>query len=182
MKKIFERVLDLIYTVVCKLIKYIFIWFAVSIVILVLLTVFGPDDPFADWYTKKDLGDNYSVDVDNNLLYRITPRSSYTVIPFNLFSVNADERWIIAMTDGLEAVYKNDSSATPTGNQYWILDKTAPTSNITDYSDESHMLKSIHGYTIIRTSGLAGPYDSLEFRKRLDSLGIDLRLKPLFNR
>ena len=174
-------IIHLIYTIICKLLKYAFIWLLVSVVIVVLLTIFGPDYPFADWYTRKDLGDNYYVDIDNNLLYRQSPVSSEIIIPFKLISANADERWLIATTEGLNAVYRNDSSATPEGKQYWILDKTAPRIDPPDLIDESGMLKSIHGYSVIGTSGLTGPFDSLEFRKELNRLDIDLRLRPLPN-
>lgn len=178
-KELYERTIKFIYAFVCKLIKCILIWALITAIIVVFFIISEPENPFADWYTNRDLGGNYYVDIDNTLLYRLTPRSSEIIIPFNLISANADERWLIATTEGLHAVYRNDSSATSSGKQYWILDKTAPRIKPTNLSDESFMLKSIHGYNVIETTGLMGPYDSLEFRKQLNNLDIDLRLRPL---
>lgn len=150
-----------------KIIKYAVVWCIVSLVIFFIW--FEIEDPFEYWYTEKSLGDDFEVTTKPYaLIHKNSNRSGDLIIPYGIVAVKSDEKWVVAVSKNLNAVYKNDSTAVD-GKQYWILDKEDSIS----YNNENK-LKTEYGEYNVASMGLYGPYDSITFLNKIKDMGINL--------
>lgn len=149
-------------------IKYLFIWLIITV--LISYIIFECNDHFDNYCTLINLGDNFEVSTyPYGLVYRMDSRTCEMIIPSGIKAVNSNERWIVAITEGLNATYNNDSTKSPDGLQYWILDKNASKS----YRD-TDTLSTTYGTYVFDTERLQGPYDSISFYQKLENLNIKL--------
>ena len=161
-----RKISILIRRILVRLLKYLTIWICVTIVVILL--VLGSVTSFFDLFFEKKLGDGFIVSC-KSIVKNCDDQTQYIIIPPVVTATNANERWIVAETENLDAVYRNDSSVSSGGRQYWIVDKKAPV-----YEDYYHVLKTKYRDYKIVTSGLYGPFDSISFDEELKKRGINL--------
>lgn len=153
---------------ILSLIKFIFIWLIITVIISYI--IFECNNHFDDYCTLINLGDNFEISTHPyGLVYRMDSRTCEMIIPSGIKAVNSNERWIVVITEGLNATYNNDSTKSPDGLQYWILDKNATKS----YRDTDTLLTT-YGTYVFDTKRLQGPYDSISFYQKLENLNIKL--------
>lgn len=136
-----------------------------------------------DWYVTEHLGNHFVLHERNDIMYQLDDKV-YDVIPYTVQSLNYDEKWIIAKTNGMNASFKGSNQQCEDGSQYWIINKDAPIFNLNSMykSKSAKMLVKDYPdpYNIIST-GVIGPLDSVSFNKKLFDLKIKLALKELNN-
>ncbi len=82
-----------------------------------------------DWDVEQDLGSNYILCADGEILYQSDNGNPVEyVIPFGTARYGFDERWIIVETRTRSAYHLTSSEDTITGeaSNYWIIDKSIP--------------------------------------------------------
>lgn len=129
-----------------------------------------------DWGISEKLGNNYILTSDKEILYQLD-NHEYFVIPAEVSSVNYNEKWIIAKTQGMNASFKGSNQQCDDGSQYWIINKDASILNLDSMykSKSAKMLIKDYSdpYNIIST-GIIGPFDSISFYKKINDLKINL--------
>lgn len=164
-----RRFLKYMLEILLKIAKCLAIWLCVSIVIMLL--VVGSVTPFIDMFFYTKYGDGF-IESDKGIVKKCDDDRGYIIIPTGVTAAKANDRWIVAVTENLNAVYRNDSSFTAGGKQYWIVDKKAHL-----YEDYYHVMKTKYRDYRIVTSGLHGPLDSISFENELKKRGINLEIE-----
>lgn len=127
--------------------------------IVTIVIVWNISNPLMNWGITTDLGNNYVFTSENSILYR-NEEKEYFVIPFGVTHLSFDNGWIIAETQGLNAIFRGVSIESKNGYQYWIIDKEAPV--VLNRQWSNNMIINNQPYPIV-TSGLIGPLDSISF-------------------
>lgn len=119
-----------------------------------------------DWDVEQDLGSNYILCADGDIIYQRDKTAEY-VIPFGTARYGFDERWIVVETITRSAFHQTLAQDTITGevHNYWIIDKSIPV-DIDNPSTFKNIYYQANTYSIVR-KGLTGPLDSIDFEKEI---------------
>ncbi|MBP5422434.1 MAG: hypothetical protein J6Y78_08355 [Paludibacteraceae bacterium] len=143
------------------------IFFTIGILSLFLVSLNGCRSQ--NWYEEQDLGDGYLLFANPyEILYTEDNKNYEYVIEPRVMCYAFDSNYIIAKThkkkDGRELT------------RYWIVDKkdtiSSPRDSVIHLPDNTTCIYRIKG-------SVRGPFDLLTYKKYLDSLNINLKLRDV---
>lgn len=140
--------------------RYVLMTTGFIMIVIIVIVSWKILNPLKDWGITKDLGNNYVFTSEKSILYRDDKGKEYFVIPFGVTNLSFDNGWIIAETQGLNAIFRGVSIESKNGCQYWIIDKESSVALNSQWPN--NMIINNEPYPIV-TSGLIGPLDSISF-------------------